>query len=75
MPAYAPTRHQASARPGTLALVVGVHVAVIAVALAAKFDAERGAPPIITARMPSKMYVVGSDQAKGCNHAGSVEIG
>ena len=35
MPAYAPTRHQASARPGTLALVVGVHVAVIAVALAA----------------------------------------
>lgn len=48
MLAYAPTRHQASARPGTLALVVGVHVAVIAVALAAKFDAERGAPPIIT---------------------------
>ncbi len=48
MPAYAPTRHRASARPGTLALVVGLHVAVVAVALAAKFDAERAVPPIVT---------------------------
>lgn len=45
MLAYAPTRNAPSARPGTLALIVGGHAAIVALALAATFEADRRPPP------------------------------
>lgn len=54
MLAYAPVRHDTRMRPGTLALIVGAHVAVISLALAAKFQAELRPvdPPIEVYKIP-----------------------
>ena len=45
MLAYAPARHARQVRPATLALVIGAHVAIVAVALAATFDIDRRPVP------------------------------
>ena len=47
MLAYAPARDQQKVRPTTLALIVGVHVAVIALAMAAKMEVDRYTDPPI----------------------------
>jgi protein TonB len=45
MLAYAPTRHRPAASKSTLFLIVSAHVAVVALALAATFEADRRASP------------------------------